>query len=506
MSNAVYSGFHSWHMENDLRRPGAIQIRIRPKLLLLFFMFVLIFYGTLLVLFTNTRSLVEISEQIVSKNNEISKHSKIMYEKLLEMEANDKKYRLLNKEIYREYFEQGKANFETSMEQVLALDSHQYQLSEEWKNLAEEYNTFWNGKSVDVGDVVIGERWAPEAMVNSWLERIVQAQLVNEHEIEQALLAINEGGKRSVRNGLVGMGVTILAGLMAAYFLSRSILFPLQRLKEAIQKVSMEKEHEEIQLNRTDEFGELVTTFNEMSRQLKEEEELRSEFIATLSHEIRTPLSSIRESVNMLLEGVLGKTNEKQRKFLEIAGTEIARITDLLNYLLDVSRLEVESRRVTPKPLDPNELVFEVVQSFISQARKKKLTLKFFRMPKPPVVIGVAKELQQVFHNLLDNAMKFSPKNGLVTVKVYLDSARKEHPMLVIEISDQGPGVSEDEQNLIFTKYYRAKTARKGMDGVGLGLNISKRIIQFHDGEIYVKNNRDGGCSFYCLLPCEVEV
>ncbi len=492
-------------MVNGLMKPGSFQIRIRHKLLLLFFMFVLIFYGTLIVLFTNTRSLVEISEQIVSKNNEISKHSKIMYEGLLEMEANDRKYRLLDKEIYREYFEQGKTNFETSMEQILALDSDQYLLAEDWKSLADEYNTFWSAESVGVSDVAVEEKWAPEERVNSWLDRIVEARLANENEIEQALLAINENGKRSVRNGLVGMGVTIFAGLMAAFFLSRSILFPLQRLKSAIKKVSMEKEHEEIQLNRSDEFGELATTFNEMSRQLTEEEELRSEFIATLSHEIRTPLSSIRESVNMLLEGVLGETNEKQRKFLEIAGAEIARITDLLNYLLDVSQLEVESRRVTPELLDPNELVLEVIQSFIPQARKKKITLKFFRMSSPPVVIGVAKELQQVFHNLLDNAMKFSPKNGLVTVKIYFDNARKEHRMLVVEISDQGPGVSEDEQNLIFTKYYRTKAARKGMDGVGLGLSISKRIIQFHDGDIYVKNNRDTGCSFYCLLPCEVE-
>ncbi len=489
-----------------MRKPVAFQIGIRHKLLLLFFMFVLIFYGTLIVLFTNTRSLVEISEQIVSKNNEISRHSKIMYEGLLEMEANDRKYRLLNKLRYREYFEQGKSNFEASMGRVLALDSDRYQLSRDWKNLAAEYNTYWNAESVGADDTTIGERWAPEEMVNSWLAQIVQAQLANENEIEQALLAINEGGKRSVRNGLVGMSVTILAGLLAAYFLSRSILFPLRQLKAAIQKVSMEKEHEEIQLNRTDEFGELAITFNEMSRQLEEEEELRSEFIATLSHEIRTPLSSIRESVNMLLEEVLGKTNERQRKFLEIAGAEIARITDLLSYLLDVSRLEAESRKVTPKMLDPNELVFEVIQSFIPQTRKKKLTLKFFRMPQPPMLIGVGKELQQVFYNLLDNAMKFSPKNGLITVKIYLDNGRKEHPMLVVKISDQGPGVNEDEQNLIFSKYYRTKTARKGMDGMGLGLSISKRIIQFHNGEIYVKNNQDSGCSFYCLLPCEGEV
>ena len=485
----------------SLEKKGKVQLRIRHKMLIVFSIFVLIFYGTLLVLYMNTQKMVAISEQIVSKNNEISKQSKIMYESLLSMSGNDKKYRLLGKEIYRQYFEEGKIGFEESLDAVLALDSSTYSIAPVWKDLSAEYNEYWFGLVVgDKGRTDDDTSWAPEDTVNNWLGRIAEARVANEKEIERSLLSINNQGKRSVRNGLIGMTITIVVSLLAAIFLSRSILIPLHKLKDALQKFSMDKDYEEIHLNRKDEFGDLAVAFNEMSRQLKEEEELRSEFIATLSHEIRTPLSSIRESVNMILEGVLGKVDEKQTKFLEIAKAEITRINDLLNHLLQVSHLDSASRKVNPELMDPNRLILDVLQSLVPRAKKKNVSMKLHKIGKPPVLIGVKKELQQVLFNLLDNAIKFSPKSGIIEMHLYLNDDRD---MLTYRISDQGPGVTEKEQNLIFSKYYRTKSARKGMDGVGLGLSISKRIVQFHDGDIYVKNNEDKGCSFYCSLPCE---
>jgi signal transduction histidine kinase len=486
-----------------LRRLGTFQLGITQKILILFLFFVLIFYGTLVVLFTNTQKIMAISERIVSKNNEVSTLSKVMYENLLSMDANEKKYKLLGRDIYLGYFEESRDIFEANLQRLLALESPDYQMDPAWKRLSSSYRAqLQNVRTGDEGVQPGAGQWASEQTINFWLETISEARLANEKEIETSLLTINNKGKLSVRNGMIGMGITIIAGLVAALFLSKSILHPLKELKHALKNISSEKDSEEIQINSKDEFGELAAAFNDMSRQLKEEEELRSEFIATLSHEIRTPLSSIKESVNMILEGVLGDTNEKQTKFLEIAQSEIYRIHDLLNHLLQVSRLDAESRKVTPVLIDPNKLVLEVSRSLIPTARAKNVTIKLHKMAEPPVLIGVKKELQQVLFNLLDNAIKFSPKGGEVTINLLLE---KDENMLIYKVSDQGPGVSDQEQSLIFSKYYRAKRARSHTDGVGLGLSISKRIIQFHGGEIYVKNNENRGCSFYCTLPCEIE-
>lgn len=480
-----------------MKRLRDIQLGITHKLLILFLLFLLIFYGTLLVLFTNTQKIVAVSELIVSKNNEIATLSKAMYENLLSMEVNDKKFQLLKKDSYKEYFQEAKDEFELNLGRVLALESADYQVDPVWQGLAGSYHSHL--KSVDnAGTEQV--RWASEYRINEWLATISDARRQNEADIEEALLDINRRGRLSVRNGLIGMGITIIAGIAAALFLARSILHPLKVLKQGLKNISSEKDFEEIQINRQDEFGELAAAFNDMSRQLKDEEELRSEFIATLSHEIRTPLSSIRESVNMLLEGVLGSVNEKQQKFLDIAQSEIFRIGDLLKHLLQVSRLDSESRKVTPILIDPNKLVLEVSRSLIPTAKAKKVAMKLHKMADPPVIIGVKKELQQVLFNLLENAIKFSPREGEVTIKLFVDENGES---LSYQIADQGPGVSEQEESLIFSKYYRAKNARNHVDGVGLGLSISKRIIQFHGGDIYVKNNDDSGCSFYCSLPCE---
>ena len=462
-------------------------------------LFLLIFYGTLLVLFTNTQKIVAVSELIVSKNNEIATLSKAMYENLLSMEANDKKFRLLKKDTYKEYFQEAKHEFELNLEILLALESSDYHVAAAWKGLAGSYYNHLESVDNDGTELV---KWASEHRINEWLATISDARRQNEADVEEALLNINRRGRLSVRNGLIGMGITIIAGVAAALFLARSILHPLKELKHGLKSISSEKDFEEIHINRQDEFGELAAAFNDMSRQLKDEEDLRSEFIATLSHEIRTPLSSIRESVNMLLEGVLGSVNVKQQKFLDIAQSEIFRIGDLLKHLLQVSRLDSESRKVTPILIDPNKLVLEVSRSLIPTAKAKKVTMELHKMADPPVIIGVKKELQQVLFNVLENAIKFSPREGEVTIQLFVDENGES---LTYQIADQGPGISDQEESLIFSKYYRAKNARSHVDGVGLGLSISKRIIQFHGGEIYVKNNNDSGCSFYCSLPCEMD-
>lgn len=470
-------------------------------MLILFSFFVLIFYGTLLVLYTDTQKITGISEKIVSKNNEISTLSKTMYENLLSMEANDKKYRLLNKTIYQQYFEEERQSFELNLTKLLALESAGYEVEPMWKELGTSYMKHTRSQGLVAVDTVSeAGKWAPEETINNWLELISEARRKNEEEIERSLLNINQRGRLSVRKGMIGMGITIIAGIAAALFLSKSILQPLKKLKHALLNISFDKDAEEIRIDRQDEFGELAVAFNDMSKQLKEEEELRSEFIATLSHEIRTPLSSIRESVNMILEGVLGAVNDKQKKFLEIAQSEIFRISDLLKHLLQVSHLDSESRRVTPVLIDPNKLALEVSRSLIPSAKAKDVTMRLHKMSSPPVIIGVKKELQQVLFNLLDNAIKFSPKNGEIVIQLFLSDSKGN---LVYKITDQGPGITNQEQTLIFSKYYRAKKARSHTDGVGLGLSISKRIIQFHGGEIYVKNNEDRGCSFFCKLPCE---
>lgn len=466
--------------------------------MIFYFFFVFIFYGTVFALFINIQKMMQTSEQIVNINTQVAALSNVMTDNLMDMDINDKKFRILNKEIYRTYFETAKKNFSHGLDQLLKLDSPDHKISMKWKLLQEQYEQH-SFPPPDTG-TPSGETaaWAEESVVDSWMNDISTARRENQEQIEQSLIEINKISKQSLKNSLIGLGVSILAGILGAWFISKSMIKPLKKLKKGLKNISHGNNYKTIQIDSHDEFSDLASAFNDMSCQLKEDEDLRSDFIAVLSHEIRTPLSSIQESVNMIIEEVLGPVNQDQKKFLKIASSEISRINDLLNHLLDVSMLESDSGEFNPAPIDPNQLIKEASKGLVSKEKLNNVRIRLHKLPNAPMVMGVKKEIMQVLLNLIGNAVKFSYKNSFVDVHVLNE---KNSQAITFKISDQGPGIPEQEQDLIFKKYYRAKGVRKHMDGVGLGLNIAKSIILTHGGMISMENNKECGCTFSFTIP-----
>jgi signal transduction histidine kinase len=473
-----------------------IRFGITSKLLMLFFVLIFIFYGTLLVLFIDIQRLKETSQQIISINNQVAALSKGMQDNLISMDVNLKKFKLLKKKVYLSYFETAQNDFCEGLDKIIKLNAPTYPISSQWewirKSFQDNANTSSRLESAQESSV-----WVEDSLMNKWMEGISAARKENQAQIEQALIRINDLGRQNVNKSLIGMLVSLFAGILGAVFISKSMIGPIKKLKHGLNDISKDHYHL-IEINSQDEFSELAAAFNNMSRQLKEDEDIRSDFIAILSHEIRTPLSSIRESVNMIIEKVLGPVNDTQRKFLKIASSEISRINDLLDHLLDVSMLESYSGKISPEPIDPNQLLGEVSNSLIAKGKIKDVAIRLHKLGDAPMVMGVKKEIIQVLLNIVYNAVKFSDTNSFVDIHV-LD--QKNNKGLTFRVSDQGPGIPEEEQFLIFKKYYRAKEVRDHMDGVGLGLSISKRIIHAHGGIIYMENNKGRGCSFFFTLP-----
>ncbi|MBF0112998.1 MAG: HAMP domain-containing histidine kinase [Desulfamplus sp.] len=455
-----------------------------------------------------------ISEQIVSINNQIASLSKTMLDSLISMDVNDKKYRLLKKDIYLEYFETARKDYIGSIEKILGLESNEYKLPESWHKIEDkkfasylmphiEIN-FENISNSSPPDKTIASEalpaWIPEPILEEWIKSISNCRQENERQIEQSLIDINAKSRESIKKGLIGFGVSIVVGIIGVWFISQSMLKPLNKLKNGLRGIAHDNYEHLIEIKSNDEFGEVASIFNDMTTQLKESESIRSDFIAILSHEIRTPLASIRESVNMIIEDVFGPINDKQRKFLEIASSEISRITTLLNHLLNVSMLKSDSDKIKPEPLDPNQLISDAAMGLIGTANANSVELRIHPLVDDPVplVMGIKNEILQVLLNIIGNAIKFSYKNSFVDISLIKGAKGDE---VIFKVSDEGPGIPQDEQSLVFKKYYRSKEVRTHMDGVGLGLNISKRIIQAHGGTIYMENNSDKGCSFFFTLP-----
>ena len=475
-----------------------IRHRITNKLFAWYFLLVLIFYGTILVFYINVQKIMGISEDIVNKNYKISSSSKKMIEDLLNMEENEQKYRVLKKKNYLDYFINAQKDFETNLNEILQLESDETLISKDWKELNDNYRKFLNSltdtKEADSSELL----WIPEEIINKWIQRISKARLQNEHDVELATRELNHQGQMTLKSGLVGLGMSIIMGLLGSIFLTRSMILPIRELQKGIKSIAKESLSEPIRIRAKDEFGELAAAFNEMTFRLKEEERMRSDFISMLSHETRTPLTSIRESVNMIIEEVMGPINDRQRKFLEISSSEIGRICDLMNHLMQVSRLESGVIKIQPYPLDPSILVSKCRYHLKPLAESNDITVKIEITKDLPLVMADPENLQQVILNLMSNAIKFSPRGGRVLVRVEPDG---NNQMLRFSISDNGPGIPEEEQSFIFNKYYRAKNVRNHSDGVGLGLSISKHIIEAHNGTIWVKSALGHGSTFEVTLP-----
>lgn len=474
----------------------SLKIGIKQKLSIIFFLFFLVFSGTVGILLFNVQRMVETTESIVTKNNKIDELSEVLSTSILDMDTNHKKLKVLKKDRYSEYFSNSKDSFEKALEDVMAM-SLASGSGPFWRELSHSYKRHRQGFWDTGGVPELGSDWVTDQVVATWVDLISQAQKVNEKEIEEALRRLNKTSSYSARNGLLGFCISVIVGLFGILFLVRSIISPLKTLAQGFKRVSVDKQHKPITLKGGEEFNELAHAFNDMSRQLNEEESIRNEFIATLSHEIRTPLSSIRESVNMIVEEVFGPINDKQRKFLQIASVEIHRINKLLNHLLHVSVLESNVRKKSSTKIDAREIVQSSVELFSSMAEKKNIAVQIQNPSKTVHLYGVREELQQVFINIIGNAVKFSPES----TRVSINWKNQKNSFILFSITDSGPGIAENELPLIFTKYYRAKKARGHLDGVGLGLAISKKIVTSYGGEIQVLNNAQGGCTFSFSLP-----
>ena len=228
-------------------------------------------------------------------------------------------------------------------------------------------------------------------------------------------------------------------------------------------------------------------------------EKLKTEFVSLSAHQLRTPLSAIKWTLQMLLDEDLGEITKEQREFIEKIYESNEKMIKLINDLLDVTRIE-EGRYLYRPVLASleNEVQF-VVNSYKEEIEKRKLKLEFKEPKKklPQVMLDVEK-MRLAIQNLLDNAIRYTHSGGQVTISLKGDKNKVE-----FRISDTGIGIPKDQQKRVFTKFFRGANAVKiETGGTGLGLYITKNIIEAHDGKILFKSEEGKGSTFYFSLPC----
>ena len=214
-----------------------------------------------------------------------------------------------------------------------------------------------------------------------------------------------------------------------------------------------------------------------------------------LTHDIKSPLAVVLGYADLLLESHGRQNEEQQEKDLQHLRDNVCTVFSLVENYLNVSRLEDGQLNLEKEPVEINVLLQQVGQQYEAEARQRNVAFKFALQPDLPVLHGDPLALARVVSNLVSNALKFTPRNGRVTV-----SSACRNGEVIASIADTGPGIPAAEVPLLFEKYHRGTTSRE-VEGTGLGLFIAKALVEAHGGHIEVQTAPDHGANFSLVLP-----
>ncbi|MCL6573167.1 MAG: HAMP domain-containing histidine kinase [Bacillus sp. (in: Bacteria)] len=287
---------------------------------------------------------------------------------------------------------------------------------------------------------------------------------------------------------VVSIGIVLLAfGFIG--IISKKLAQPLLMMKDATNKMSMGKYEQKIPVIGTDELAQLGRSIQSLGEQLQYYENSRNDFLASISHELRTPLTYIKGYSDILNKGMV-KNIEEQREYLDIINKEATRIALLVNDLFELSKIQVGYYELEKEWTDINQIIEKVMTNLNPALIKKSLNFNVDLQETPKIYID-AKRMEQVFYNLIENAIKYTTQ-GEITIHSFLE---KEY--VIIKISDTGIGIPKIDLPKIWDRFYRVDQSRsRKTGGTGLGLYVVKKIVETHAGEITVESSENKGSTF----------
>jgi two-component system, OmpR family, sensor kinase len=294
----------------------------------------------------------------------------------------------------------------------------------------------------------------------------------------------------------------IEAGALAAFLaallsimISRSVALPLQKMAGVAQGIAHGDYSQTAPNTGLNEVQALAQSLNEMSQQVQATQQVQRDFLANVSHELKTPLTSIQGFAQAILDGTVA-SSEALKRSATIIYDEADRMRRLVEGLLDLARLDAGLRAIHRVPLDVHLMLAAIAEKFGPRAQTKGVQLQTDLPPALPTLIGDADRLAQVFTNLLDNALKHTSAGGSVTL-----SASAVAEGVMITVKDSGPGIPAEDISRIFERFYQVDKSRAHAEGLGLGLAITKEIVEAHGGSVSVESQVGHGAKFRVRLP-----
>lgn len=408
-----------------------------------------------------------------------------------------KKYRIFPGAEFREYF------FKKIDQLRDVLDSlkdkvpgeNEKQIIEKMKKELEDYRKLFQ---INITEFTSPDKELEKKFKKSE-EHFSELSLSLVNETEKILQEKLEESSRMKRNtsrfiwSILLISVIVMAIVVA--FFAHYLTYSIRRLQRGARKIASGDFNYELSIPEDDEVGELTADFNAMAKKLRDMEEVKAHFMTMVLHDLKGPITAMKGSVTLLLEKK-ETFSSQQRDSLELVNHEIEHLNRLVDDLNEVAHIDSGIFKIIRAPFSLQRLLGELVVGMQPVLQEASLKIDLMVDSNIPEINGDRDRIKQVFSNLVANASHFSPKSGIIRV-----SAEAKSDRVFCQVTDSGPGISEEKGKHIFDKFKAGDSAPSKRVGSGLGLYIAKKILDFHGGRIWFQSTKGKGTTFYFSLP-----
>ena len=444
----------------------------------------------------------EVTQSVSVKNNRMINDIEKLKDAILSQIRYEKKYVITQDEAFYNQFLQLKSDCDQYLVEVISIaDTPQARGS--LNHVKESYQTYRFLFDKEVNYLKEGhtypQEWykqEKERAARVIIEELDKSRTYTEENTYDQIRKLYESGASVRRMAVVMTGAFLIISISLSLFINRTITRPIAMMKKKTREIAKGNFEGGLNLSSPPEIKDLAEALNLMCNKLQELDKMKSDFFSSVSHELRTPLTTINLGIGLLKAGAEGEITENQEKLLVTLQKESKRMIEIVNSLLDLSKMEAGMMSYTFEQKDLTPLIHMAIQEMGPLAESKKINLEVELAEKLPIINIDRERLLQVLRNLIGNAVKFTPDAGQVKIL-----ARSIDGGVEVSVADTGPGIPTEDLSTIFEKFRQVNSEASQIKGTGLGLAIAKQVITRHGGKIWAESVSGGGSTFVFVLP-----
>jgi two-component system sensor histidine kinase GlrK len=445
----------------------------------------------------------DVTQSVLTVNNRMNDYAERLSDLIFSQVRYEKKFIISKDEVFYDQFLQLKNDFDRYLGEMTSIaDSSQARnLLRAIKESYQIYQTLFQQEL----KLLKAGRTYPHNGLNLEKERAAQSIIDGLDKLKAGtsknatdkIRSLHEIGTKLRQMAMMMTAAFLVFGIVISLWINRSITRPLSVLEKKTKDIGKGNFKEDLNILSPPELAGLAEAFNLMCSKLSELDKMKSDFFSSVTHELRTPLSTVKMGIVLLKEGIEGPLTEGQRGLLKVLEKETHLLIDLVNSLLDLSKMEAGMMRFQLEPKHIAPLIEQTVEEMGPLAGAKQIHLEVLVKEALPIIKLDSERILQALRNIIGNAVKFTPERGRVSV-----SARRADHGVEVSVADTGPGIPPGNLITIFEKFQQSMIeGTHPVKGTGLGLAITKQIITHHGGKIWAESELGHGSTFIFVLP-----